>query len=67
VEGHIGIVYKEMETRPRCRVHTIKFTEIHVDNDNMTSMLCLIMQHKPSIVELSPTKEAYNNKLAIAY
>ena len=27
----------------------------------MTSMPCLIMQYKPYIVELPPTKEAYNS------
>ena len=49
-----------METGPGCRVHAIYFTELHVDNNNMTSMPCLIMQYKPYIVELPPTKEAYN-------
>ena len=49
-----------METRPRCRVHAIQFTEIHVDNNNMTSMPYLNMQYKPYSVELPPTKEAYN-------
>ena len=49
-----------METRPGCRVLAIYFTELHVDNNNMTRMPCLIMQYKPYIVELPPTKEAYN-------
>ena len=44
---------KEMETRPGCRVHAIYFTELHVDNNNMTRMPCLIVQYKPYIVEQS--------------
>ena len=47
-----------METRPGCRVHAIYFTELHVDNNNVTRMPCLIMQYKPYIVELLPTMEA---------
>ena len=35
-------------------MHAIKFTEFHVDNDDMTSMPYLIMQYKPYIVELPP-------------
>ena len=27
-----------METRPGCRVHAIEFTELHVDNNNTTSV-----------------------------
>ena len=58
MEGHIGIAQKEMETRPGRRVHAIYFTELHVDNNNVTRMPCLIMQYKPYIVELPPTMEA---------
>ena len=50
-----------METRPGCRVHAVQFTEIHVDNEDMMSMPCLIMQYKLYIAELPPTKEAYND------
>ena len=53
MEGHIGIAKKEMETRPGCKVHAVQFTELHVDNNNMTSMPCLIMQYKPYIVGAS--------------
>ena len=38
-----------------------------MDNNNVTSILCLIMQCKPYIVELPPTMEVYNKKnVAIA-
>ena len=42
-----------METRPGCRVHSIIVTSCHGYNDEMWSTSCLIMQHKPCIVELS--------------
>ena len=44
-----------------CTVHAIQCTEVHVDNDNMTSMPCLIMQYKPYIIELPHKKRAFNN------
>ncbi len=32
---------------------SLQLTELHVDNNNRTSMPCLIMQYKPYIVELT--------------
>ena len=43
-----------METRPGCRVHAIIVTSCH-GNDEAGSTLCLIMQHKPYIVDQPPT------------
>ena len=34
-----------------------------MNNNNMMSMSCLIMQYKPYIVELPPTKEADLKKI----
>ena len=42
-----------METRPGCRVHAIVVTSCHGKDDEMWITSCLIMQHKPYIVELS--------------
>ena len=42
-----------METRPGCRVHAIIVTSCHGNDDETWSTSCLIMQHKPYIVELS--------------
>ena len=42
-----------METRPGCRVHAIIVTSCHGNDDEAWSTSCLIMQHKPYIVELS--------------
>ena len=43
-----------METRPRCKTHTIT-TRFHGNSEDMTKMPCLIMQYKPYIVEHSST------------
>ena len=45
-----------METRPGCRVHAIIVTSCHGNDDEAWSTSCLIMQHKPYIVEQPPTK-----------
>ena len=42
-----------METRPGCRVYAIIVTSCHGNDDEAWSTSCLIMQHKPYIVELS--------------
>ena len=42
-----------MEIRPGCRVHAIIVTSFHGNNDKAWSTSCLIIQHKPCIVELS--------------
>ena len=42
-----------METRPGCRVHAIIVTSCHGNNDEAWSTSCLIMTHKPYVVELS--------------
>ena len=44
-----------MEARPGCRLHAIIViaTSYHGNNDEAWSTSCLIMQHKPYIVELS--------------
>ena len=42
-----------METKPGCRVHAIIVTSCHGNIDETWSTSCLIMQHKPYIVELS--------------
>ena len=42
-----------METRPGCKVHAIIVTSCHGNDDEAWSTSCLIMQHKPYIVELS--------------
>ena len=42
-----------METRPGCRIHAIIVTSCHGNDDEAWSTSCLIMQHKPYIVELS--------------
>ena len=42
-----------METRPGCRVHAIIVTSGHGNDDETWITSCLIMQHKPYIVELS--------------
>ena len=44
---------KGMETRPGCRIHAIIVTSCHGNDDEAWSTSCLIMQHKPYIVELS--------------
>ena len=36
----------------------LQCSEFQGDDDDMTSTPCLIMQYKPYIVELPPTKEA---------
>ena len=41
-----------METRPGCRVHAIIVTRCHGNDDEAWSTSCLIMQHKPYIVEV---------------
>ena len=42
-----------METRPGCRLYAIIVTSCHGNDDEAWSTSCLIMQHKPYIVELS--------------
>ncbi len=44
-----------METRPECRVHAIIVTSCHGNDDEAWNTSCLIMQHKPYIVEQPPT------------
>ena len=50
-----------METRPGCRVHAILCTEFYVNNDDVTSGPCLTDYAIQAlyVVELPPTKEAY--------
>ena len=51
-----------METRPGWKAHAIIIvTSCHRNDDEMWSTSCLIMQHKPYIVELSFTKTQKSN------
>ena len=44
-----------METRPGCKVHTTIVTSCHGNDDEAWSTSCLIIQHKPYIVEQPQT------------